>query len=195
MKNSTVIFLSLLILLSLAISFMSLDIVGSNQPKYGDNADSSSNDKPDVTDKPTESSQTSNIATPSVYFYDNVGYETVGNVTYFFKVLELNINYSNCYIELHDYGIYSSSAHVKWGDGAWKLASSCSGYKVLGDMFRITSNLSFGKEIYVSYTAITDCVDPEAVLMDLYDKVFSDSDYFFATHIEPVGDVTQNSAS
>lgn len=181
MKNSTALFLSVLILITLAISFVSLSL-----------PEDTNKDAAKTTEKP---SVTTTVTDTGLVMDGNIGYKTIDGMTYFFKVLYPNSNQKNCYMFINSYGSYVAQPYISWNPVSFRHPAECSGYVDYGNCVKIESGVSHSDAIYVCYTAIPNCSDPAAILADLKENVFSNDDYYYVSFLDPVGESTQAPAN
>ena len=137
----------------------------------------------DVTNKPSGGSSTTEPSTsvpsdeiPDFVVYGDVGYSIVNGYTYFF-VSYTNGSEKTLYWNCHD---SSGNDGVKpFGIYEPYVALSTDGYIWALDEYTVHEfAVNPEKTIYVSYTRVKNCSDPEAVLEELSDYVFYNEYYF-----------------
>ena len=136
------------------------------------------------------------ITPQGVYIDDEgFGYQTIGSVTYFFKSFSLYGSMNTCYFEMHDYAAFVSNPFFTWDFLKWYHPSGLPGYVDYPGVDQISSGIDYHNKIYVCYTTMTNCSDPTSVLKVLKENVFKNSDYFYVSFIEPLGNSTEAPAT
>ncbi|MBQ8141066.1 MAG: hypothetical protein IJ038_05160 [Clostridia bacterium] len=117
----------------------------------------------------------SSATTAGDYSYVEVGsggYKTIDGTTYFFVKYEIpdptnvNINFN-----IVDYGNYEAVLRYSYNLTNWYIVEEdVEGFAELPD--------TTSEYLYVSYCAVTNCADPEAVLLDLRENVFTNDAYY-----------------
>ena len=137
------------------------------------------------TSKPSEN--TGNNFVSDDFYIDEVnqtGYRTIGNVTYFFKVIKpvYNPTYMSCnrcvWIKnnaIYPYSFYEVSLMYSHDSFQWISCSDKSSWYDYGFQEFIKDDKSV---LYVTYTQIVNCTNRAYVLSDLNANVFSDSSIF-----------------
>jgi hypothetical protein len=153
-----------------------------------------SGNKPDTEKSPSETTdssvETSKPSTDYVSddFYINeqtqTGYRTIGNITYFFKIIEpfYNPDYNACnrcvWIKKNDIKAYSSyEVNLEYSHDSiqWDSCTDDLSWDDYGFQEFIKDDKSV---LYVSYTQIANCTNRAYVLSDLNANVFYDSSIF-----------------
>lgn len=141
---------------------------GTTKLPGGSNSDTTT---PETT-KPTETAA----------FYINeetkTGYSRLANVTFFFKVIEPEERFCDLHgmvetptylnVSMKSYGMYDINMRYSYDGQIW---SSFGYYNEETASWEGTADLN--KTIYVSYTSVTDCANPSAVLEELNVNVFT----------------------
>ena len=159
-----------------------------NKPSSGNNSSAETN-------KPSGGSSSSSTTAPSTsapsdedsdfVVYGDVGYSTVNGYTYFFVSYTngtTEARYWNCHDSegndgVKPYGIYEPYVAYSYDGETWKLDE----YTV--HQFTVIPE----KTIYVSYTRVKNCSNPEAVLEELSDYVLYNDYYFNWDVLEDAG--------
>lgn len=125
-----------------------------------------------------------------IHMYDGgTGWTTVGDITYFFRKYSFEYGEYKCFVikSVADYEDYSGVIRHSQNGIDWEIS-------VPNDMNQITINPYMYQVVYVSYTCIQNCSNPEQVARDL-SGLYYNTNYFDIDFYNAVGDGSGTSPS
>lgn len=138
----------------------------------------SAKDTEATTVKPAETDQWGNIFAKE----GAAGYKKIDNITYFYVAYDFPSVYDNLQYSFNAYGSYEVIPRYSYNLTSWNL--------IVDDVDEGVSTLgrpSAPGMIYISYCSISNCSDPDSVLLDLKNNVFSNSAYYSVLLTEASG--------